>query len=288
MNKYKKIIKNAFFILALFIAASGCNKITKPALGDYPKDANPPGGPLKFYVAFDGTTTNPQMNGVDSIKANFPSSNTAGTTDGVSGKGYKGSETTFTQFASANDFNRSTSFTVAFWLKKTPQAAGKGTNFAFALNAKDYSWTNLKMFLEFEDAGNPSTVDSAACKFYLLDQWFEFTGAKRIPKLLNGQWHHVAFTYDEATSILTPYIDGAIPTNLPGGFGSVKNNGAPRGKLDFNGDKAVTGLTIGGAGDVAYKANGWMGNFDGQLDQFRLYGTVLSAADIAALYASKL
>ncbi len=288
MNTYKKNLKNAFFILAVFIAASGCNKINKPALGDYPKDANPPGGPLKFYVAFDGTTANPQMNGVDSIRANFPSSNTAGTTDGVSGKAYKGSESTFTQFASANDFIKSTSFTIAFWLKKTPQVAGKGTNFAFSLNAKDYSWTNIKMFLEFEDAGNPSTVDSAACKFYLLDQWFEFTGAKRIPKLLNGQWHHVAFTYDEATSVLIPYIDGAIPANLPAGFGNVKNNGAPRGKLDFNADKPVTGFTIGGAGDVANKANGWMGNFDGQLDQFRLYGKVLSAADVTALFTSKM
>ena len=274
--------------MTLFIAAISCNKINKPALGNYPKDANPPGGPLKFYVAFDGTTNNPQMNGVDSIKANFPTSNTAVSADGVSGKAYKGSETTFTQFGSANDFIKSTSFTVAFWLKKTPQAAGKGTNFAFALNAKDYSWTNLKMFFEFEDAGNPSTVDSAACKFYLLDQWFEFVGTKRIPKLLNGQWHHVVFTYDETTSVLTPYIDGAKPTNLPGDFGNVKKDGASRGKLDFNADKAVTGFTIGGAGDVANKANGWMGNFDGQLDQFRLYGVALSAADIATLYASKL
>jgi len=27
-----------------------------PVLGDYPQDANPAGGPLKFYVAFDGTS----------------------------------------------------------------------------------------------------------------------------------------------------------------------------------------------------------------------------------------
>ena len=31
-----------------------------------------PGGPLKFYVAFDGTTADPLMNAVDSVRANFP------------------------------------------------------------------------------------------------------------------------------------------------------------------------------------------------------------------------
>jgi hypothetical protein len=280
-----KITRNAMLIAILVLAIGACKKLDRPALGDYPKDANPPGGPLKFFVAFDGTTTDPLMNGVDSIRANFPSSNTAASVDGVSGKGYKGSETVFTQYASANDFIKSSSFTISFWVKKTPQAAGKGTNFAFALNSKGYSWTNLKMFLEFEDAGNPSTTDSASAKFYLLDQWFEFTGTKRMKNVLNGSWHHLAFTYNEATSVLTPYIDGAVPTNLPAGFGNVTNGANARGKLDFGTD--VTGLTVGGAGTVAKDANGWMGNFDGQLDQFRMYSTVLSAAQITALYTGK-
>ncbi len=280
-----KITRYAMLIGILALAISSCKKLDRPALGDYPKDANPPGGPLKFFVAFDGAGTNAQMNAVDSIRANFPSSNTAGTIDGIAGKAYKGSETVFTQYASANDFIKSTSFTISFWVKKTPQAAGKGTNFAFALNAKGYSWTNLKMFLLFEDAGNPSTVDSAAVKFYLLDQWFEFTGTKRMKNVLNGSWHHLAFTYNEATSTLIPYIDGAVPTNLPTGFGNVTNGANPRGKLDFGTD--ITGLTIGGAGTVAKDANGWMGNFDGQLDQFRMYNTVLSPAQITALYTGK-
>jgi hypothetical protein len=59
------------------------------------------------------------------------------------------------------------------------------------------------------------------------------------------------------------------------------------GQLNFNSDKPITGLTIGGAGEEAYKANSWMGYFDGQLDQFRMYGVALSAADVAALYANK-
>ena len=274
-------------MLALGLAMTSCQKMNRPSLGDYPKDATPPGGPLKFFVAFDGTTADPAMNAVDSVRANFPASNTATSDDGISGKAYKGSETAYTQYASANDFAASSSFTISLWVKKTPQAAGKGTNFAFALNSKDYSWTNLKIFLEFEDAGNPSTVDSASAKFYLLDQWFEYTGTKRMKNVLNGQWHHLAFTYDETTSVLKTYIDGVPPTNLPDGFGAVTNNGAPRGKLNLTEGKAITGFTIGGAGDVAYKANTWMGNFDGEIDQFRLYGTALSATDVNALFTNK-
>ena len=50
-----------------------------PPLGDYPKDANPPGGPLKFYAAMDGTN-------VDSIRANYGTVNNVTYVDGgVSG-----------------------------------------------------------------------------------------------------------------------------------------------------------------------------------------------------------
>jgi hypothetical protein len=266
--------------IAVLIAISGlaiasCKKLDRPALGDYPKDVNPPGGPLKFFVAFDGTTTNPLMNAVDSIRANFPASNTAGIADGVSGKAYKGSETVFVKYAGVNDFTSAKSFTISFWVKKTPQAAGKGTNFAFSLNKKDYTWTNTKLFLEFEDAGNPSTTDSASCKFYIMDQWVEYTKTNRMPRVLDGNWHHLAFTYSGASSQLIAYIDGVLfKTNTVGSLGPV-NFG------DFD------DFTIGGPNQYTHDKNTWMGFFDGLLDQFRMYGTVLSATEIAALFAGK-
>ncbi len=43
-------------------------------------------GPLKFYVAFDGTTSNPLMNAVDSIRAKFPSDNPLASIDGAKRK----------------------------------------------------------------------------------------------------------------------------------------------------------------------------------------------------------
>ncbi|MEO7311863.1 MAG: LamG domain-containing protein [Chitinophagaceae bacterium] len=276
MKKNIGFIKHALLVAMVVMVAVSCKKTTQPAFEDYPKDANPPGGPLKFYVAFDGTTPNPLMNAVDSTRANFPAVNTGTSADGISGKCYKGSETAFTSYAGANEFPKSNVFTVALWVKKTPQAAGKGTNFAFSLNKKDYSWTNTKLFLEFEDAGNPSTTDLAAAKFYIMDQWVEYVGANRMPNVLNGSWHQLVFTYNGSNSQFISYIDGvAFKTNTVGTLGPI-NFG------DFD------NFTIGGPSQYTHDKNTWMGFFDGQIDQFRLYSTVLTPGEVTTLYNSKL
>ncbi|HEX5026895.1 MAG TPA: LamG domain-containing protein [Agriterribacter sp.] len=250
----------------------------RPPLGDYPKDSNPPGGPLKFYTAYDETT-------VDSIRANFGSEKNVTYVDGITGKAMSADATGYIVYPSANDFKNAKSFTVAFWLKKDgPNPAGTGTAFAFGLATTTDIWTSMDMFLEFEDAGNPSSKDSAAAKFYLKDQWFEFVGVKRIPKVLDGQWHHMAFSYDEANSTLTPYLDGAPIMGLPDGFGKFNNNG---GVVDLS---PSAGVVVGGPGHYAVgkTPDSWMGNFGGAIDQFRLYGTALSASEISSLFTGKM
>ena len=76
MNLNNKMLKTAVFILMVIVVGTSCKKLSRPALGDFPKDADPrfplyPGGPLKFFTAFDGTTSNPLMNAVDSIRASL-------------------------------------------------------------------------------------------------------------------------------------------------------------------------------------------------------------------------
>jgi len=269
--------KTAVLALALAYGITSCQKMAKPPLGDYPKDANPPGGPLKFFAAYDGGS-------VDSIRANYGVDNGVSFVDGVNGKALDGTANGYVVYPSANDFKKATSFSLSFWIKKDgPNAAGKGTAFAFGLATTTDIWTRQDMFLEFEDAGNPSSADLAAAKFYLKDQWFEFTGAKRLPKVLDGQWHHLVFSFDQTTSILTPYLDGKAVAGLPAGFGKFNNNG---GIVDFS---PIAGLVVGGAGHYAIgkTPDDWMGNFNGQIDQFRMYGEALSADDVAKLYADK-
>lgn len=282
MNNRNKIVNRALFFIAFCFTLLSCQKMDRPALGDYPKDTNPPGGPLKFYAAMDGAS-------VDSIRANFGIDKDVTYVEGASGKAMQAGLTGYVVYPSANDFSASKSFSIAFWLKKNgPNPQGGGSSFAFGIATTKSIWTYQDVFLEFEDAGNPSSKDSAACKFYVLDQWFEFTGTKRLPKVLDGEWHQLVFSYDQTTATLTTYVDGAAYTNLPADFGKFTNNG---GVVDFS---KIAGVVVGGPGNYALGKSsndigqGWMGNFNGAIDQFRLYGEAISAADVAALYASKL
>ena len=56
----KNIFKLSMAAVLILVVAGSCQKMDRPALGDFPEDSNPPGGPLKFYAAFDGTTANPR------------------------------------------------------------------------------------------------------------------------------------------------------------------------------------------------------------------------------------
>lgn len=276
MKKLKQILKNGSFILLLSIAAAGCDKTDRPELGDYPKDANPPGGPLKFYAAFDGITTNPLMNGVDSIRANFPSDNPLASVDGVNKKGIKGDGIKAIKYPSANDFKGVTSCTISMWINNT---VNPNTELLFSIASKDY-WHESAAFLLLEQAA----VNKCTFKFALQDHWVEYTNQSFTKPLFDGNWHHLAFTYDETSSTVKVYFDGAEVALPPGAAG----NFAGVGKLTLGN---ATNLVVGGwnkhAG-LSGPADSWISGFTGKMDQFRLYGKVLTGTEIMALYNSKL
>lgn len=266
----------AILTVSLGLLLTSCQDMDRPVLGNYVKDANKPGGPLKFFTAFEGSS-------VDSIRATFGTGTNAKFADGITGKSYQGDTTANIVYAAANDFSKSTSFTVAFWMKK--KAHKNNAQFVFSLPTTSDIWHKSEMFMLIENK-DQSKGDSMTTKFLLQDQWFEFTNAYRLPKGLDGNWHHIAFVYDQATSKLTTYWDGAARTGLPANKTDVLNAGKPRGPLSFTN---VSKFIIGGPSAMALGTtpDGWMAQYDGQLDQFRLYSTVLSAAEIAALYSGK-
>lgn len=266
-------------VLAAAALVTGCQKMDKPELGSYPKDTNPPGGPLKFYAAFNGSE-------VDSIRANFGSQTKGSYVAGVSGQAFQGAADAFISYPSANDFKQSSSFSIAFWMKSPAPAAGIGAQFLFAQATTTDIWTKADIFLLMEDGGQSNTTDGAALKFYLLDQWLEFVGDYRIKNILNDQWHHLAFVYNSSTSKLTTYVDGAALTGLPANKTDVVKSGAPRGAVDLS---KSSSLVIGGPAHLATGAtpDGWMVNYRGAIDQFRLYGTALTGAEVAGLFNGK-
>ena len=179
MSLKNLIIKNAAFILAASIGFTACKKLGRPLLGDYPKDANAPGGPLKFYAAFDGTTTNPLMNAVDSIRANFPSVNPFASVDGVKGKAVQANGTSAINYPSANDFKGSTSCTISLWVNNI---VNPNTELYFSLVSKDY-WHGSAAFLLVEHA----TPTACTFKFALEDHWVEYPNKSFTKPLFDGQ-----------------------------------------------------------------------------------------------------
>ncbi|HEV8273086.1 MAG TPA: LamG domain-containing protein [Chitinophagaceae bacterium] len=276
----KNKIHFCLVLTALILVVSSCSKKDRPSLAEYPKDADPhfplyPGGPLKFYSAFNGTTTDKLMNAVDSVRANFPTNNPLASATGISGMSIKGDGAKAIKYPSANDFNLSTSCTIAMWVNNTVNA---NTELLFSLVSKDY-WHESSAFLLLEHA----TPTKCQLKFALEDHWVEYIDNFNKP-LFDGNWHHLAFTYDETSSTVKVYFDGAEVALPPGAAG----NFAGLGKLNL---KTSTNLVVGGwnkHADISGPTDAWISAFTGKMDQFRLYGKVLSASEVLALYNSKL
>jgi hypothetical protein len=284
-------MKKVFNFIPILSAASlltflSCQDMDRPSLGDFPKDANQPGGPLKFFVAFDGTTDNLLLNAVDSVRANFPSTNPMTSIDGISGKAIQGNGKAYLTYPSPNDFGpTASSFTIAFWEKRDGIPDGNAT-FVFTIPSANGQWGSygFSMFLLF-DWGSWTPATSATVKFYMVDDkdadhqtdtWLTWEGANRVPDIQDNQWHHMAFVYDATASTLTLYVDGVANSNVP--------SWSPHGGIGINSAK-IQELNIGGNKNI--KDMGWGMNWDAGLDQFRMYSTALTAAEVQELFTDK-
>lgn len=276
----KSKIQLCILSVAVILIGVSCQKMKQPGLSEFPRDTNPPGGPLKFYAAFDGNTQDPLMNAVDSIRANFANTNTFTAVDGISGKGVMGDGSQFAKYVSPNDFAATAgSFTVSFWLKRDGMPVGEA-EFPFSISSSNAHWAGTSMMLLFDHAGAGATDNEAVLKFVIVDKneadtWLTWEGANKVAGIQDNKWHHLAFVYDAATSSLKLYVDGVANANVPqwGGHGGAN--------LDAS---KVSGFLIGGR---PKEDLGWGRSWTGGLDQFRLYDIALSASEVSALYNSK-
>ena len=268
-----KIYRNATLILAIALAITGCKKLDRPELGDYPKDLNPPGGPLKFYAALDGGRV------VDSIRANFGIEKDITYVDGVSGKAAKFdiAKKGNIVFPSANDFGTQTDITVSMWINAGTIAMKDAdkANGVIAFGNTSNFWGNLTVFIESEK----SRADSMFLKVVLGGEFVTYEGTKRIPRLYDNKWHHMAYTYQPSDSSYKFFVDGAL----------YDQRTLPK-KAVF---KEASVFVVGGFQQAAsiqgtYADNTWMSPFTGAIDQVRLYGKLLSPTEITQLYTSKL
>jgi hypothetical protein len=286
MRLIHKILKSAAIVLVGSIAINGCEKIDHPALGNYPTDSNPPGGPLKFYTAYDG------MN-ADSIRATF--ANTDSVTSfvgGVNGQaiqfnpilGASGGDSVFSFliYPNANDFaTTATSFTLSFWMNITQaQKDSVNADGIIALSSTSNFWGNITVYA---DHFSPVS-DSMQLKFHFAngagDNWdfAGYTGTKMWPSMYDGNWHQVVFSYDATSLTATLYRDGVQ-------FDQKTNE-----TIVFDGN--ASSLVVGGFEQAAniqgnYGGNTWMSGFPGSIDQLKFYAEALSATDVSTNYANK-
>jgi len=285
-NIFLKILVSALCI----IVVNSCQKMSKPALPpDYPTD-NPvtPSTPLRFYLPFDSTSAeDAKLNirfkdSISSYPSFFPPPS-INYTSGVRGTAFKGALDGYIHYFNANDFSKSTSFTIAFWFKAT-LAEKDHTNADGVLALADTTnfWSPVVIYTDHES----STSDSMILKFHFLngnsDVWdfANYAGANRFPHGYNGNWHQIAFVYDNGAKTGTVYYDGAQFDK--------KNNIS----IAFT-PNHITQLVVGGfqqaiGAQGTYAQNTWMSGFPGALDNIRLYNTALSASDVQNLYANKL
>ena len=279
-NKISFIAILGLSMLMLF----SCDKKEKPALGSYPIDTNPPGGPLNFYVAFDGTTADPLMNAVDSIRANFASDNPLASTDGISGKAVQGENKKFIKYAKPNDWaGKAKSFTISFWYKKDGQTQNNtGTNgpehiISFKSSNGHWSGSSMLLFLEGNNAGCAVKVMIADAS--VSDNWFTWEGGNTIAGILDNNWHHIALVYDNASSSLTLYVDGAANSNV--------RNWGTHGDINIDNSK-IDEMRVGCGPGTSLDSDDWLSStFKGSLDQIRMYSTALPASDVQSLFSNK-
>jgi len=282
-SKYNQTGKLVLTLLVVMLLAA-CQKMQRPELGDFPEDPANPGGVLDFYVAFDGTSADPLKNAVDSIKANFPSSNPLNFEAGISGLSMKGESQKFIKYAKPNDWAaKSQSFSISFWYKRDGQtknnAGTNGPEYPISFKSSNGHWSGANMFLLFEGNNTACAIKLMVVDKNMSDTWLTWEGGNSIAGLLNNSWHHVVLVYNAATSGLTLYIDGVANANV--------RTWGTHGPINID-NSAISEVRLGCGPGTNYGTDDWLSSsWKGNLDQFRMYSKALSSAEVTELYNSK-
>jgi len=163
------------------------------------------------------------------------------------------------------------SFSIVCWIQQPTSLAGSPTTFMpFSLDKAGYSWEGTKFFMLFDQPDNATNTLGKVC---IMDQWFD--KGKVWPRMLDGNWHQMAISFDGTTGALRVYVDGTV---LP--QSSSFPNLFPQNNF---GD--ADSFSLGGPNDATNTANGWMNSLSGNLDEFKVFNKTLTTDEIQALYA---
>ncbi|SDL98279.1 Concanavalin A-like lectin/glucanases superfamily protein [Chryseobacterium taihuense] len=275
----KKFLINIGALCTISVAVLSCQDLDRSELGDYPQDnAVLPAGSLRFYVPFDKEDSRLRYQFSEELSGypSFTPDKSIQSEAGISGKAYKGSTSAFLKYLTPNDFvAKASSFTISYWMKH-----GATTNSAehiFSIPSSNEHWTKGSMMLMNESTSNGIAVKMILVDKNKVDTWLTWEGAGNavpVSGFFDNQWHHCAFVYNANNSSLTFYKDGVQ-------FGTPKTWGT-HGPVNMDATK-VTGFNLGGQSG----SDSWMKPWAGNLDQFRMYDSALTSAEINDLFVNK-
>jgi hypothetical protein len=211
---------------------------------------------------------------------------------GIKGQAYKGSSSSFIAYNTvASSLKEVKSITVSMWINTNPHTGGAQS--LFMLPKTTDFWGNI--FTLIEGTGPATTMlmknhiqKDVTPSIPWSGQFIEHNGTNLLPNMF-GSWKHVVWMYNGTSSTYSMYIDGKkldLPTSLAKRYASDPlTGGVAYGELaNSNVSKFIIGGFQQHLGAPWGAADGWMLNYTGLMDEFRIYNTVLTDNEVVALY----
>jgi hypothetical protein len=281
MKKFKnKLTAGLFTGLAVAFTLSSCQKKFDPK--SY--------APSKPLPSFNGYSSSKQIES-ENLVAFWPfsgnlkdslSSTTGVATGtsfaaGVEGQGLQGASNGYVISNVPDAVKALHSFTITTWYNMAENTSGV-VALIDIVNSQNF-WGDFDLFLE-----NPPNATTANLKVHVWNNAGSTTGTDAwegdylIDNAFNV-WNQVTVTYDDATSTVTVYYNGAsVGTNTQAGFAPLNWAASTQmvfGTLQFQTNPSLTSATT---------SQGWANYLTGKMDQVRIYDVVLSSSEISALY----
>ncbi|MCP9749719.1 LamG domain-containing protein [Ferruginibacter sp. HRS2-29] len=218
---------------------------------------------LVGYWSFDGSL-------VDSVSGTSGVNTGTSFTPGFKGQAMQGGINKYVQFTPGAAIKALTSMTLSYWVKNPPPSVGiVGT---VSLSHNGNFWGDIDVFYE-----NGSTATAGKLRAFI----YNGTGDRTISKDgINGlfdAWTNITISYDGATSTAKVYKDGnLIHTQTFAGYGNL--NFTNSGNLVFGCTHFMTTPSLTNHGPEP-----WASFLTGQLDEVRLYKSVLTDQEVNAM-----
>lgn len=292
MKKNKSI-----FLLSFVLAATvfvGCEDsidkdnapIPYESIGGYENSDEVAANHLISKFSFDGNISDSKNGITDGVGTNV----TYGA--GVKGEAYQGSSTSFIAYNNVSSaVINLKSISVSMWIKTNPHTGGAQS--LFMLPKKTDFWGNI--FTLIEGTGPSTTMlmknhiqKDVTPSIPWAGQFIEHGGTNVLNNMFD-KWKHVVWTYNGLSSTYSIYIDGQkldLPASISKRYASDPlTGGVGYGELA---NSEVSKFIIGGyqqhLGMPWGNPDGWMLNYTGLMDEFRIYDSALEDNEVAALY----